>query len=162
MHTKPIFSCFHKVFEIIFDSTVLIVISLLGFTLKLQTLTRLYFEIQNLYQVWNLKFKTWMGNYSAPLSPVDIQKPAPNFQSEVLGENSEQNESKRNWVLLVEILVYTHQILPLHFTGNLITFNIWSSVSCITLYFIRLSNKFLFLCLPSSAPVIVFFQNQVP
>ena len=33
-----------------------------------------------------------MSDYSAPLSPVDIQKPPPNFQSEVLREYSKPNK----------------------------------------------------------------------
>ena len=35
-----------------------------------------------------------MGNYSAPLSPVDIQKPPRNFQSEVLSEIEDRMETK--------------------------------------------------------------------
>ena len=60
----------------------------------------LYFEIVNFsdaYRVWNFKFKTWMGNYSAPLSPIDIQKPPLNFQGEVLNENLKPNGNKRTW-----------------------------------------------------------------
>ena len=38
-----------------------------------------------------------MGDYSAPISPVDIQKPPSNFQSEVLRENSKPNENKKKW-----------------------------------------------------------------
>ena len=34
-----------------------------------------------------LNLKTWIGDYSAPISPVDILKPPPNIQSEVLSEN---------------------------------------------------------------------------
>lgn len=37
-----------------------------------------------------------MGNYLALLSPVDIQMPAPNFQKEFLGENSNQMKTKEN------------------------------------------------------------------
>ena len=36
-----------------------------------------------------------MGDYLAPLSPVDIQKPPPDFQSKVLSENLKLNGSKR-------------------------------------------------------------------
>ena len=51
--------------------------------------------MHDLYWVYNFKFKTWMGDHLAPISPVDIQKPPLNFQSEVLRENSKTNENKR-------------------------------------------------------------------
>ena len=83
-HTKHIFFCFY-VLEVIFDRRILTVISSLSF----------YFEIVNFSEAftWNSR----MGNYSAPLSPVDIQKPPPNLHSEVLSENSKPNENKRKW-----------------------------------------------------------------
>ena len=37
-----------------------------------------------------------MGDYSAPISLVDIQKPPPNFQSEVLRKNSNRMKTKKN------------------------------------------------------------------
>ena len=39
-----------------------------------------------------------MGDYSAPISLVDIQKPPPNFQGEVSHKNSKPKpENKRKW-----------------------------------------------------------------
>ena len=38
-----------------------------------------------------------MDDYSAPIFLVDIQKPPPNFQSEVLRKNSKPDENKRKW-----------------------------------------------------------------
>ena len=38
-----------------------------------------------------------MGDYSAPLSRVDIQKPPPKFQTEILRENSKPNENNSKW-----------------------------------------------------------------
>ena len=55
MHTKPVFFCFRVVLEVIFDSRILTVISLLS--LKLQTLTSLNL-IQDIDRVRNFKFKT--------------------------------------------------------------------------------------------------------